>query len=242
MLDIETAPNKGYFWGLWDQNIAINQIVEPGYTLCWAAKWYGQRDILFDSINESKPATMIRKIHTLLDEADAVVHFNGRKFDVPTLNREFLMLGLAPPSQYRQIDLLKVTRSEFRFASNKLDYVVQQLALGGKVTHKGMDLWKGCMNGNAKDWAVMKRYNIMDVKLLERYYKKVLPWIKNHPNWGVYLDGDRPTCRNCGSTKVKKNGTERTNTLTYQRYRCASCGTPVRDRERLAPAREGLTV
>jgi DNA-directed RNA polymerase subunit RPC12/RpoP len=88
----------------------------------------------------------------------------------------------------------------------------------------------------------MKRYNIMDVRILERYYKKVLPWIKNHPNWGVYLEEDRPTCRNCGSTKVVKKGLERTNTMTYQRYKCGSCGTPLRDRKRLEPARHGLTV
>lgn len=242
MLDIETAPHRVYAWGLWDQNIAINQIVEPGYTLCWAAKWYGKREILFDSVKESKPLAMLGRVHSLLDEADVVVHYNGRKFDVPTLNREFLMADLKPPSQYKQIDLLKETRREFRFASNKLDYVVQQLELGGKVAHKGMDMWRDCMEGCPKAWAAMKRYNIMDVRILERYYKKVLPWIKNHPNWGVYLDNDRPTCRNCGSTKVVKKGLEHTNTLTYQRYKCTDCGTPLRDRQRLEPAKAGLTV
>ena len=31
LLDIETAPNKVYVWGMWNQNIAANQVVEDGY-------------------------------------------------------------------------------------------------------------------------------------------------------------------------------------------------------------------
>lgn len=241
-IDIETAPNKAYVWGLWKQNVAINQIVEPGYTLCWAAKWHGKREVFFDSVYESGTSRMLKRIHKLLDEADVVCHYNGQKFDIPTLQGEFLMEGLGPPSQFKQLDLLKTTRSQFRFPSNKLDYVVQQLGLGSKTKHMGMEMWRDCMDGCDKAWKVMKRYNIQDVRLLEKYYKRLLPWIKNHPNWGLYLDADRPTCRNCGSTKVVKKGIERTNTLTYQRYKCRDCGTPLRGRKRLEPAPEGLTV
>ena len=43
-LDIETAPAKVYCWGLWDQNIGINQIVEDGYVLCWCAKWIDKKE------------------------------------------------------------------------------------------------------------------------------------------------------------------------------------------------------
>ena len=41
LIDIETKPHKAYCWGLFDQRIGLNQIVEPGGTLCWAAKWLG---------------------------------------------------------------------------------------------------------------------------------------------------------------------------------------------------------
>jgi hypothetical protein len=51
LLDIETAPNTVYTWGLYDQNIAINQIISTGYVLCYAAKWYGRRWNQFDSID-----------------------------------------------------------------------------------------------------------------------------------------------------------------------------------------------
>jgi len=241
-IDIETAPNKAYVWGLWKQNVAINQIVEPGYTLCYAAKWHGKRGVFFDSVNDSSPRKMAQSVHKLLDQADVVCHYNGSKFDIPMLNAEFLLQGLPPPSPFKQLDLLKETRKNFRFPSNKLDYVSQQLEIGGKVKHMGMDMWRDCMDGCPKAWKVMKRYNIQDVKLLEDFYNHLIPWIKTHPNWGLYLDTDRPTCRRCGSTKLIKKGIERTNTLTYQRYKCKGCGTHVRGRKSLERAKEGLTV
>jgi DNA-directed RNA polymerase subunit RPC12/RpoP len=210
--------------------------------MCWSAKWHGKREIMFDSLHDSPKKTMVKGIHELLEEADVVVHYNGQRFDVPRLNGEFLLQQLDPPSQYRQLDLLKTTRSQFGFASNKLDYVVQQLEIGSKVKHLGMDLWRDCMDGCDKAWRTMKRYNIQDVKLLEKYYKRILPWIKNHPNWGVYIDAERPTCRNCGSKKVIRKGVETTNTYKYQRYKCSDCGTPLRGRKSLEKAQEGITV
>lgn len=234
-LDIETSPNICYTWGLFNQNIGINQIVESGYTMCWAAKWHGQKGVEFASIHEDGEEAMITRMHELLCEADAVCHYNGEKFDMPTLSKEFVKFGLAPPDPYHQIDLLKVARKRFKFASNKLDYVAQFLGLGKKVKHVGMDLWRDCMGGCDKAWRTMKRYNIQDVKLLEDLYKTLLPWIKNHPNHALFMDTDRPVCPNCGSHHVNKVGIETTNTMQYQRYRCASCKTPIRGRTTVVP-------
>lgn len=197
---------------------------------------------MFDSVHESKPKDMIKRAHALLDEADVVCHYNGQRFDIPWLNTEFLQYGLHPPSQFKQLDLLKTTRSSFKHLSNKLDYVSRRLGIGEKVKHQGFQLWLDCMNGCPKAWRIMKRYNKQDVNLLEELYNILLPWIKNHPNWGVYLDTERPVCRNCGSDRVKKNGVERTNTLTYQRYKCDKCGAPLRGRKRIKVAPEGITV
>jgi DNA polymerase III epsilon subunit-like protein len=171
---------------------------------------------------------MIKTIHSLLEEADAVVHYNGTKFDIPTLNKEFILLGLDPPSSYKEIDLLRVARARFKFQSNKLDYVAQALGIGGKVKHKGMDLWKGCMENDEACWKHMEKYNKQDVVLLEKVYKRMLPWIKNHPNYGLYMDTDRPVCRNCGKSRVIKKGTEYTTVGKYQRYKCQNCGTHLR--------------
>jgi DNA polymerase elongation subunit (family B) len=222
LLDIETSPNTAHVWGLWQQNVSINQLMESSYVLCYAAKWLGEEDIYFDSVHQSKPKTMLKGIHALLDSADAVIHYNGTKFDIPTLNKEFLLTKLLPPSPYKQIDLLRVVRSNFRFPSNKLDYVSQRLGLGQKHAHEGHELWVKCMNGDKDAWKRMEEYNIQDVVLLESLYDNLLPWIKNAPNRNLYQD--ITGCPTCGSHHLQKRGTAVSTTGTYQRYQCRDCG------------------
>lgn len=222
LLDIESSPNTAHIWGLWNQNIGINQLMESSYTLCWAAKWLGSDEIMYDSIYYSTPKRMLRKIHKLLDEADAVIHYNGTKFDIPTLNKEFLLNNIAPPAPYKQIDLLRVARNQFKFPSNKLDYVARALGVGQKVRHPGHELWVQCMAGNAEAWVTMEEYNKGDVQILEGVYYKLLPWIKNHPNHGLHTTEE--VCPNCGSTHYHSRGTYVSKTLKYKRYQCQDCG------------------
>jgi hypothetical protein len=222
LLDIESSPNVAHVWGLWQQNVGINQLMESSYVLCWAAKWLGEDEIFFDSVHQSKPKKMLKGIYDLLDAADAVIHYNGTKFDIPTLNKEFLLHSYAPPSPYKQIDLLRVARSQFRFPSNKLDYVAQRLGLGSKQEHEGHDLWVKCMNGDKDAWKRMESYNIQDVVLLESLYCRLLPWIKSHPNHNLYADST--VCPTCAGSRLQKRGTAVSSTGTYQRYQCRDCG------------------
>jgi DNA polymerase elongation subunit (family B)/rubredoxin len=222
MLDIETAPHLAAVWGLWGENIPIDRLLKPGYTLCWAAKWHGEKEVHFDS-TLSGHRKMIRGVHKLLAEADAVCHYNGLKFDIPTLNKEFLLLGLKPPAPYKNIDLYTVVKRRFRMASNKLDFVAQQLELGEKVKHRGFQLWLDCMNKKPEAMQEMETYNRQDVVLLERVYDYLLPWIPSHPNRSVY-DG-HSCCPNCGSEKSQARGYAVANTIRYQRFQCQDCGT-----------------
>jgi DNA polymerase elongation subunit (family B) len=237
-LDIETAPNKVYTWGLWNQNVGINQIVEAGYTMCWAAKWHGSKEVAFNSIYHSSTEDMLKEVFELINEADAIVHYNGEKFDMPTLNREFLLYDLGVPEPYHHIDLLKVVRQRFKFPSNKLDYVAQALGLGAKTQHKGMDLWKECMNMEKSSWNIMAKYNKQDVKLTESLYNRLIPWIQKHPNHALYQETTRPVCPNCGSENIHKKGIETTLTMKYQRYKCVDCGTPIRGRTNIGTKKE----
>ena len=165
---------------------------------------------------------MLKQIHDLLNEADAVVHYNGTKFDIPTLNKEFLLYGMEPPAPYKQIDLLRVARNTFKFPSNKLDYVAQALKLGAKTKHTGHELWIKCMNYDKEAWKMMEEYNKQDVLLLEKVYNKLKPWIKGHANHSIHSDNGL-ICPNCGSTHWHKRGLYYTSTCTYQRYKCNGC-------------------
>ena len=230
-LDIETTPHSGTFWNLWPKFIPIGQITTPTEILCWSAKWGNEREIMFYSHRDKD---MVHTMWDLLDEADAVVHYNGTAFDMKHLNREFVLEGLPPPSHYHQIDLLKTVRKNFKLASNKLDWVVKYFGLGGKVKHAGIELWYGCMANDQRDWKIMERYNKQDVKLLPRLYKFLLPWISNHPNLGMWVvNPSKPTCPRCASTDLVKKGTQHnTKVASYDRYRCNKCGTPSSSRLR----------
>ena len=222
LLDIETAPNLAHVWGLWQQNVGINQIMESGYTLCWAAKWLGEEKVYFSSKQEHTTIEMLAGIHELLEQSDAVVSYNGIKFDIPTLNKEFVVYNFNPPSPYRQIDLLQVVKKQFRFPSNKLEYVTAALGLGKKIKHIGHELWVRCIQGDKEAWDMMKEYNINDVVILEQVYDRLRPWIKNHANAGLYQE-DKEVCPNCGGTHINKRGWAYTHTNKYQRMRCMSC-------------------
>lgn len=229
LLDIETAPHLSATWGLFQQNVALDQLIKPGFTLCWAAKWYGEKEMMFESIMTGN-RLMIRRIHKLLNEADAVCHYNGTKFDVPTLQKEMLLQGLNPPAPFKQIDLLRTARSRFRLASNKLDFVAQQLGLGSKTKHKGMGLWLGCMDKDPADWKVMERYNKQDVLLLEKVYDRLMPWIVGHPNRST-MDGTE-CCPKCSSQSYQARGYAILVAGRYQRFQCNDCGSWFRSYKR----------
>ena len=213
-------------------------IVEPTRVLCWAAGWMGQKKIHF---RDERDKDFLQAIWDLIDEADAIVHYNGQSFDMKHLNREFLLASMDPPSSYTNIDLLKTMRQKFKMASNKLEWVSIQLGYEGKVKHRGIQLWFDCMDGSPSAWKEMKKYNIQDVVLLEDVYNDILPWITNHPNWGHYIAGDL-VCRNCGSTKIKKDGWERRTIVPYQRYRCTKCHTPLRGKKKVKSLNQPSTV
>ena len=225
LLDIETAPNLVHVWGLWNQNVGTNQIIASGYVLCWAAKWLGQSGILFDSVHRSKPRKMLERIHKLIDQSDAVVHYNGRSFDMPTLNKEFITHGMLPPSPYKQVDLCKVAQAEFRFPSNKLEYIAKTLGLGEKFKHEGHELWIKCMSGDKAAWETMEKYNKNDVVLLEQVYERMRPWVRQHPNHGLYDEPGIPVCPSCGSGRIQRRGYSRAVVNKYIRYQCQACGT-----------------
>lgn len=219
-LDIETSPNLAHVWALWDQNIGLPQLLESGEVLCFAAKWAHE-----DTVRFHKGKGLVRAAHRLLTEADVVVHFNGDRFDLPWLNSEFIRAGLTPPAPYHSIDLCTVAKRTFKFPSNKLEYLAQELLGEGKAPTGGHGLWIRCMAGDKAAWATMQRYNVADVVLTERLYTRLKPWVRNLPNPALYGDADvaEKTCASCGSGNVSSRGLAYTKLTSYQRYQCNDC-------------------
>jgi hypothetical protein len=231
-IDIELAPNLGHLWGLWNQNVGITQLREASYVLCFAAKWLDDPQTIFYSIHRDGKETMLQAAHDLLSEADIIITYNGRRFDLPHLSREFLENGLLPPAPYQQVDLLQIVRKQFKFPSNKLDYVTQTLGLGAKQKHSGHQLWVDCIAGDDKAWRDMESYNRHDVVLTEKLYIRILPWVQPHTPIGLFT-GKEDGCPNCGSDKLQARGYQYTTITAYRRYRCSDCGKWSRSTERI---------
>ena len=222
--DIELTPMTVYSWSLWPNFIPIQQIEEPQHVMCFGARWYGEKKIHFKSTHHHGKQEMLESIHALLDEADMVLSWNGASFDTKHINREFIEAGMLPPSPYIEVDLMRVTKKKFKFASNKLDWVSQVLGVGKKVPHEGFQLWLDCMAGDGKAWKKMKEYQLQDVNLLIDLYEKLRPWIDNHPNMGVFKQDGLEACVACGSERIRISGTRITAAGKYRRYQCKDCG------------------
>jgi hypothetical protein len=181
---------------------------------------------------------MLERMWNLLDEADAVVHFNGKKFDVKRLNSEFFKAGWDAPSPYQQIDLLVQAKKHFAFSSNRLKDLLKELGLTPKLEENtDMELWMDVYWGKAEARKRMKAYNIQDVNSTEEFYNYMLGWIDPHPNWGLFVDDvsdpDNPVCPNCGKRHMKKHKVRVTRVRKYQQWQCQECGKYSRGRKHI---------
>jgi hypothetical protein len=236
IIDIETSPHLAHIWSLWDQNTSLNHLVDVSSVICFAAKWHGDKKVMYHSDHLDGHDAMVAAAHRLMCEADGIIHYNGRAFDMKHLRREFVLADMPPPSPHKDIDLLSVVRKNFKFASNKVQHVSVQLGLGGKAETGGFELWKDCLADCPRAWARMRRYNIQDVKLTEQVYDRLLPWIDNHPHRGLYgvHPLGRDICQRCGSGEMHRRGTTTTSVGKYVRYQCQGCGSWSRGKDRVA--------
>lgn len=223
--DIETSPMLGYFFQAKTRYITPDKVVDKGGMLSFASKWYGEKEIEFRSTFHDGYDVMLDRLFALMDQADIVVGYNSERFDVPKIRTAFLLAGYPPMRPFKQVDLLKVVRSQFAFPYNRLDEVAQALGVGKKATHQGFGLWTACLAGDAKAWDLMRKYNMQDVRITEGVYDRIRGFIPGHPNLGLHNhDPQVRVCPNCSSKKVRPAGTARTAQTAYAQYRCDNCG------------------
>lgn len=219
-LDIETKPAIVASFGIRDQHIGHKQILKDGGTICVGVKWRGEKKVTVLSDWEHGHTEMLRRVHQMLSEADAVATYNGAKFDIPKLMGEFLIHGFPAPPMPTQIDIYRSVR-QMGLICNKLDYVAPLLGLGSKVKHDGLQLWLDVMDNCPKAQARMAKYCAGDVRLTEQVYDKVRPYIRNH----AYLaEPGRDLCGTCGSHRLQARGFHTTKASVRQRYQCQACG------------------
>lgn len=226
----------GFTYGKWEQNVI--EFIKEKEIISVSWQWLGETEVhalaLHDFagykptvLNILEPCSMSNKklmaaYRKVLSKADVVIGHNLDKFDTKLTNTDMILNDLYPTESYKTVDTLKIARTRFAFQGNSLQALGARLGLGSKVKHGGFQLWKRCMAGDMKAWALMKKYNQGDVRLLFKIYKKFLPWIKNHPNMNA-LD-NHIGCPSCKSTNLHSHGYRINAKGRIHRYQCQDCG------------------
>lgn len=210
LLDIETAPIKAFVWRLWKENVSLDQISSDWFMLTWSAKWLYSAEVMSDRLTSEEAideddSRIINSLWNLLNKADVIITHNGIAFDLPKANARFVKWGLPPTRPYQQIDTKVIASKQFGFSSNKLEALARMFGIEGKKD-TDFKLWVGCIEGDEASLSYMEEYNRHDVVVLEEVYLRLRPWIKGHINLGLYSDGTKSICPNCGSTHLEEDG------------------------------------
>lgn len=229
-LDIETAPITAYTWGLFKQNIGLNQIKTDWHLLAYAAKWYDEEKVIYEDNRRAKDVTddkrLVKGLAALLRKADIVVTQNGEQFDLKKINARAVIHGLPPIKPCASTDILKEGRKVFSFTSHKLEYVADKINKKyKKLKHNkypGFELWSAILKGDQQAWKEMEIYTKYDVLSTEEIYTTIQGWIATQAI-SSFNDEAVMQCR-CGSKKLRKEGFAYTPAGKYQIYLCLKCG------------------
>jgi len=230
--DIETGYALATIFSLFQDRLPSNSIEQEWYVISAAWKWLGSSKTEAVSVLDDRDAfrkdptndyAVVKKVHELLSEADAIVHHFGDRFDLPKMNTRFIQLGLPPIPPLVQIDTYKIAKKEFKFMSNRLDYIAKYLGLEGKLPTPP-ELWIDCLHGKVGAIKHMVKYNKQDVDLLEQVYIRLAPYTNSKFNQNIFSDDGELVCSLCGESSFRrvKDRVQRVNVM--RQVQCKCCG------------------
>lgn len=240
ILDLESSPLVSYHFQMWKVNIGLNQVIIKPHLLTWAAKWFNESNTFSDKLTSEEALAnddyrIVSSLWDIMNEADIIVAHYGDKFDLPLANARFAIHNMNPLSPYKSVDTKSVASKNFKLYSNKLDAIAELFGFEGKISTDFL-LWRGCMEGDNESLQLMETYNIQDVIVLENVYRKLLPYIKNHPNANLYNNSEEPGCTRCGSHSLTPLDKKHITTVSvFDTYRCDDCGAISRERKSSVP-------
>ena len=241
-LDIERLPGQatlkhrgltitGEFWDLnsWKHTIGRrihpDDVTEWPRSICAAAKWYDERSVMFTAEWEDGGyEQFMQTTWEWYDAADIIVGHNINAFDTKKLKAGWAELGWPAPAPWKTVDTLTVARPELGFESNPLDALYKRLGIPAKNGKYDVAIARAAVAGDPVAQRKIRIYNVGDVRATEGCYDRERPWMKNHPNLGLWTQDDR-ACPSCGSDKrtlLEKDAI--TGVTRFAMYRCARCG------------------
>lgn len=224
--DIETSPNIGTFWQAgYKKMISPEDIIKERAIICICYKWEDDKEVGWLSWDRKQnDKKLLEQFIKVANQADEMVGHNGDKFDLAWIRTRCLFHRIEMFPTYRTIDTLKVSRSKFKFNSNKLNYISDYLGFGQKIKTE-FGLWKDILLKNDKPaMEKMVKYCQKDVVLLEKVYKALSGHIEPKTHYGVIFGEDRGSCPECGSDQLQRKVSRTTATgIKKIQYQCQTC-------------------
>lgn len=226
-VDIETAPLLVCSWSIGRKiSISHENIVRERQIICICWKEEGKsriHSLQWDNAGDDKK--MLLEFIQVLDSADEIVGHNLKRFDLPWIKARCVFHRIPTLPVYRVFDTLTVARANFKFVSNRLDYLGKFLGARGK-TETGFGLWKAVvLEKSTSALAKMVRYCKNDIRILEFVYSRLAPEVPVKVHAAVLAGGESWHCPRCQSVKVYATKTRVTASGTKQhQFQCNYCG------------------
>lgn len=232
--DIETSPLQAWVWGCGKQFVGHKNLVKQRsqygiicVTYCWNDKSPVQCiDWGYDEQDTSK---VIKEFDEIIKQADLTIGKNSDRFDTKMINAARMFAGLPGlPEWTKYTDDLEVQmRRYFRMPSQSLDYISNQLGLGGKIKMEMQD-WIDIVEKNdngLKSLNKMIKYGKKDTSDTRTLWYKLSEHFDSRWNQGTF-ESMVSICKHadCGSRRLNLDGIRIAGKTRYQQFRCKDCG------------------
>jgi len=224
--DIETSPNIVYSWSLgYDLNIGQDLLIKERAIICICYKYENDPKVYSLTWNKGNDKKLLQDFVKIINSADEVIGHNGDNFDIKHVRTRCIFHGIPMIPDIQSLDTLKLARRNFKFNSNKLNYIAQFLGLGKKIDTGGFSLWKDVMANNKSALKKMVDYCKKDVTLLEQVYQKLNSYTLSKTHVGVHQGLDSCSCPNCASVRTVSNKLRISASGIKKRgLQCLNCG------------------
>lgn len=217
--DIETSPIIAAVWGLYDQQIQYSSVLQDWHVICAAWKWDGDDQVHSITCTGKNDKHVIKKLHSLVSQSDAIVAHNGDNFDWKKLMARVIYHDLPPIPPPIMIDTLKQAR-KYGFTSRKLDDLGTFLDIGNKL-HVERGLWVKATHGDKDAITALETYCRGDIEPLQKLYHKLRPYAPISFNMGHSSNGQ--CCPKCGSSNFIRRGVRKRKHSQVARFSCIDC-------------------
>ena len=222
---------------VWDLNalkhvigrrIHADDVIEWPRTICAAARWYGEEDVMFAAEWEVGGYDgFMRRVWEWVDEADILIGHNMAAFDSKHLMSGWAEMGLPAPSPFKVIDTLKIARGSLNMESNTLDSLAKRLGVESKSDKYDVRVAQAAVAGDREAQARIEDYNRGDIVASEALFDRLRPYAKGVPHLGMWTD-DELACPSCGHTMTATGKTVHANVQRYEHLTCPNCGSHAR--------------